>query len=114
MTRATGDTILPEHLPVEISRERVEERPAVPTNFPYTPELTFKSYKRAKKVSEHHFARFYFSEVLTRCGGVINQASKVVGMDPPNLRKKLKEINLDPNLYRSATADEADADALAS
>lgn len=100
MTRAIGDTILPEHLPSEILEDRYQEPLPSTSNFPYVEELTRKTYKRAKKIAEHHFARFYFGEVLQRCGGVINQASKSVGMDPPNLRKKLKEIDLDPNVFR--------------
>jgi DNA-binding NtrC family response regulator len=111
MTRASGDTIMPDHLPREVFESRVVEKPATPSDFPYTRDLTFKTYKRAKKIAEHHFARFYFGEVLERCGGVINRASKLVGMDPPNLRKKLREIGLDPNLYRNGAAgEEAEAE----
>ncbi len=101
VTRARNrETITLEHLPPEIVSSRRETVKPLPSSYPYVEEITRKTYKRAKKLAEHHFARYYFSRVLERHGGVINRAAREAGMDPPNLRKKLKEINLDTSTFR--------------
>ncbi len=101
VTRARNqDEITLDHLPQDLKAFQEETPRPVPSSYPYVEEMTRKTYKRAKKLAEHHFARYYFGQLLERHGGVINQAARAAGMDPPNFRKKLKEIDLDPALYR--------------
>lgn len=103
VTRAAeGELLRPEHLPAYVLENQTEVSVPRSSAFPYVQELTHKPYQDAKKEAETHFARFYFGEVLRRCGGVINRTAREVGIEPPNLRKKLKEIQLDARAFRSS------------
>lgn len=108
LAMGTGKVLLPEHLPQEVVNDQVEPTQSVPTAYPYVPELAARPYQEAKKEAEIHFARYYFSEVLKTTNGVINQAAPKVGMEAPNLRKKLKEINLDASQFHTSGTSQDD------
>jgi DNA-binding NtrC family response regulator len=59
--------------------------------------LTFKEEKASMV---HDFETMYFSRLLTRFRGNLNQASKVAGMYRPNLLKKLKQLGISQNAFR--------------
>lgn len=101
-----GLVLKPEHLPREVFEDRVEPRQNALSGYPYVEELTRRPYKEAKKEAEVHFAHYYFSAVLQRCSGVINEAARQVDIEAPNLRKKLKEIRLDASPFRKEGSSE--------
>lgn len=106
---ATGDTIQLKDLPPSVLRDRYVAPQSSASGFPYQESLTRLTYREAKKEAEVHFAHFYFSAVLKRCNGVINKAAKEVDIEAPNLRKKLKEIELDARQFRpEGSSDEDD------
>lgn len=105
-----GTVMKPEFLPGWVFSDKSDPVQSVISGYPYIDELTHRSYREAKKEAEVHFAHFYFSAVLKRCNGVINEVARNVEIEAPNLRKKLKEIKLDPSPYRKEGAVDDPAD----
>jgi two-component system response regulator AtoC len=58
------------------------------------------SYNDAKENIVQNFERDYFTTLLLKFRGNLNQASKSAGMHRPNLIKKIKALSINPDDYR--------------
>ena len=59
-------------------------------------------YRKAKEIAMGEFDRRYITELLTRTGGNVSQASRSAGMDRSNFRRVMKKYDFDPEKF---TAD---------
>ncbi len=66
-------------------------------------ELT---YRQAKEIALGEFDRRYISELLTRTGGNVSQASRKAGMDRSNFRRVMKKAGLEVTEFSRPGEDE--------
>ncbi len=87
---ATERMIKPENLPDEVV-EQDDARESGANSAPF---------KKAKQIAVEKFERYYITECLRATKGNISHAASQAGIHVTHLHTKLKQYNIDPNLFK--------------